>query len=130
MRIFLILGIWVLPGVLPYPFNFNFGFSIVGLYCAFLVFLGLKNCGYVLNFHFFNHALQYLGSRSYPIYLSHVLAIAIGLSLEKNTCQLGNSLFPTKSIVIVFSTLLILVFSEVSYQIFEKQFQSSRVALT
>ena len=129
LSIFLILGIWILPGVLPYPFNLNFGFSIVGVYCVFLVFLASKNCGYVLNIPLLNHALSYLGSRSYSIYLSHVLAIAIALSLEKNISLLGIPLVSIKSIVIGLSFLLILIFSELSFQICEKPFQSSRLKI-
>lgn len=123
----LIFVIWVIPGI---PVDgtevlmHSIGFFVVGLAATLLVFLASKESGWVLNIPFLKNILEYLGSRSYGIYLSHFAFIRLKPTiLTLFYYQLPRWVELSPSGVFLQNALAwlgILLVSEISFRLLEK----------
>ena len=73
----MILVIWTLPGIASDPFVYNAGYVLMGLFSAGLVFLASREEGWVFEIPFLRKFLEFVGGRSYFIYLSHFAFIKL-----------------------------------------------------
>jgi peptidoglycan/LPS O-acetylase OafA/YrhL len=123
--VFLFL-LWVMPTIFPYPFNNFMGQTIYGLFALGLVFLATYEKGFIGNAPVLGKMLEYIGSRSYSIYLAHVAFISLNI-------QWGNDLIPwfgeaTLNLpsILWLRFLLILIVSilaaEITYRLIERPF--------
>lgn len=124
--IFIVL-LWCSPSMFPPPFKYSFGLTIYGLYALGLVFLASFERGYIFNYKYINRILEYIGERSYTLYLSHVGIICLDI-LFSNWLTLHYPTFSnwflqrTSGILIHFSLLLIvaIAISDIMYRLIEK----------
>lgn len=123
----LVTVIWVLPGI-PQDGNGNhmhvFGYVVVGLSASILVFLASKEEGWILNIPILKNILEYVGGRSYCIYLAHFAFVRLRptlLSLYYG--QIPRWVETTPKGVFLQNTLMwigLLVVSELCYRLLEK----------
>ena len=71
--------LWSLPALVPASWKFEWGFSLYALVAGFLIHLASFERGVVFSIPYVSRALEYIGSRSYGIYLAHVPMIRLYL---------------------------------------------------
>lgn len=123
----LLAVIWILPGI-PQDGNGNhmhvFGYVVIGLSASVLVFLASKEEGWILNIPILKNILEYVGGRSYCIYLAHFAFVRLRptlLSLYYG--QIPRWVETTPKGVFLQNTLMwigLLVVSELCYRLLEK----------
>ena len=107
ISLILLLGIYL-------PFFVN---EIIALSISFIIFyLSVNNKNNVLNKVIFNKVTNVLGKYSYGIYMYHTLAIICAIEVCSNS-NIDKRLF-----IYLFSVIFTLLFSYLSYNIFEKFF--------
>ncbi|MGZ3696758.1 MAG: acyltransferase family protein, partial [Bdellovibrionota bacterium] len=69
-----LVGVWVFPNLYMDARFYGLGYTLTWISAGILVLLAGLNSGMVLEYRFLKTSLEYLGSRSYGIYLIHVPA--------------------------------------------------------
>lgn len=117
----IIIILWALPGIVSIDFTYNMGFVVTGLFSALLVYLASLRNGWILDFPFISKFLEFVGDRSYFIYLSHFAFIRLNdyiyINLNLTPFYMENILVLTIKSVVTF--VEILFFSQIFYKYFE-----------
>lgn len=66
------LTLWAAPGVFSEDMRLGFGFTVYGAIALVLVALASREQGYIFSVPGLSTVLEYLGSRSYGVYFSHL----------------------------------------------------------
>lgn len=127
LPLFFLMLLWCGTSVLPPPFNSNFGLTIYGLFALGLVLLASFEKNYIFNYKYLNKILEFIGERSYTIYLSQIGFICLDI-LFTNWLKLhypevfGYLMEKTPGIILHCLLLLstIIAVSDVVYRIIEK----------
>jgi peptidoglycan/LPS O-acetylase OafA/YrhL len=121
------LGIlFLLPGISGDSFRQNIGLNAYNILGGAAVFIAATARGCVFSAPFISTLLNYIGSRSYSLYLAHILAISISTAIR--SYGFGYSLdvtsLPIHVLIMDFclSALLATGMAEVSYRFIEKPF--------
>ncbi len=124
---FFLMLLWSGPSVLPPPFNSNFGLTIYGLYASGLVLLASFEKNYIFNYKYLNRILEFIGERSYTVYLSQIGFVCLDILwtnwLKLNYPSTFNYLMLTKPGIILHCILLLTVIitvSDIMYRLIEK----------
>ncbi len=110
---FLIFVLWSLSGLTSDKFAYNSGYIVAGMISTALVYLASFNKNLVLNLPFINRLLEFIGSRSYCIYLSHFAFIKLNILVINNNDFKIPELYKTSLVgqtiqsMIIFSAILI-----------------------
>ncbi len=75
--------VWAVPSHLPANVYFHEGLTATWFFCAILVTYASFDRGYIFDVPVLGRALEYLGARSYGIYLLHIPASRINEALER-----------------------------------------------
>jgi len=66
-----IMVIWTINGIAPAPIRYGFSYVVVAFFAGILVYLASLETGWILEVPVLRRVLEYIGSRSYGIYLGH-----------------------------------------------------------
>lgn len=127
LPLFFLTLLWCGVSVLPVPFNVNLGLTVYAMFGTGLVFLATFERNYIFGYKYLREALEYIGERSYTIYLSHIAMLCLDILLV-NWLEASYSethLWLTKSnLGIVAHFVLVLsatiVVSDIGYRVVEK----------
>jgi peptidoglycan/LPS O-acetylase OafA/YrhL len=118
--------LFIIPGISGEPFRSNVGLNAYGLFSGFAVFVAGLSCGCVINVPIISKILEYIGARSYSIYLCHLLAInsvtairSFGFGYPLEVTHLPMAVLMTDFFA---SLVLTLLAAEVSYRLVEQRF--------
>lgn len=125
--VILITVIWVLPGIpkiIGEDYMHVFGFAVIGLTASVLVFLASKEEGWILNIPVLRNILEYIGGRSYCIYLGHFAFVRLRPTLlSLYYSQIPRWVETTPKGLFLQNVLMwvgLLVISELCYRLLEK----------
>lgn len=120
----LIYAIASYPLWAPDPFRVNLGLTLVASFGAVLVWLASFERGYILDVPGLRQVLDYIGARSYSMYLAHIAALIVMLHYTDKfrpqlpewwlNGHLGNSL------QFVLFTVITIIVSDISYRLIER----------
>jgi len=132
MRLVILPGALVLiaclPGSLPDSLMHTVGFIALWLLGGVLVAFAGMDRGYVLEFPILAPVLEYIGSRSYALYLLHIPASSIEVRFKTIYPRYGelvaakNPEWPWKEVLVLFA--LALFMAEVLHRIVERPFMA------
>lgn len=108
----------------PDPFRVNLGFTCAAMLGVLLVWLASFERGLVLEIPFVSRLLEYIGSRSYSMYLAHIAILVIMLHNANSYASMApawlfNSPVGGVMLFILFVTLTTIA-AELSYRFVEK----------
>ncbi len=122
----LIFVLWSLPGLASDEFSYNSGYVALGLIASALVFLAQLEKGWILNIPVIKNLLQYIGTRSYCVYLSHFAFIHLNQTILSNKAfKLPNFIMNETSgsiLQLIFVWAIMLLFAELFYRVLEEPF--------
>jgi peptidoglycan/LPS O-acetylase OafA/YrhL len=78
-----IMVIWSINGIADPPVRYGFSYVIVAIFAGVLVYLASLETGWILDVPILRNILEYIGSRSYGIYLGHFAFIRLKPTLLK-----------------------------------------------
>lgn len=124
----LLMFLWIFPGFSPRDFFNGLGFIIAGVVSTFLVFIASKDDGLILEFPVLKNILEYIGSRSYGIYLCHLHFVRLRPTLLTLFHYQLPEWFKTEFIGVTLQYLLIwvamIVSSEILFRLLERPFMN------
>ncbi len=114
----LVVGMALLPAT---PNQIQAGTGLLALLCAFYVYLASLDAGYLFNDNWFRKILIWLGTRSYSIYLIHIIAYRFSYEVMYQFTEPGFRFSPANSslLALIAFPLLFLV-SELNYRFVEQ----------
>lgn len=92
LQFIFLIPLWVAFKVFPEPFKYNLGLTVSGILGGALVFLASLERGFILNYRYIKEVLEFIGERSYTLYLSHTAVISLDI-LFTNWIELQSSDF-------------------------------------
>ncbi len=119
----LLFLVWSLVYYLPPSINLDIGLTIYALFAAALVFMAALNRNFVFNIPYVSKALEFVGSRSYAIYLCHIAAVTLWMHYSSLYSPFGPWFFESNAgrwLQLPFLWAIILVFAEFSHRCIEK----------
>jgi peptidoglycan/LPS O-acetylase OafA/YrhL len=117
--------IWLLPGVVPTAVSHQMGFVMLWMFSSVLVFMASLDRGTILNIPVLRRLIEYIGSRSYGIYLIHMPVVYLWQECNKRY-QMHFDMWRDKTSDLFvqgfFHIVLLLILVEISYRCVEKPF--------
>jgi peptidoglycan/LPS O-acetylase OafA/YrhL len=116
--------LWTLPAILPFHFMHQFGFVSLWVISGILVYLASLGNNYILGWKGVSSSFEYLGSRSYSLYLNHNVVYVIRQEI------LSKNLLPSEwvvnplgvSVQFLVCFLIMILFAEITYRFIETRF--------
>jgi peptidoglycan/LPS O-acetylase OafA/YrhL len=115
--------VWAIPRSLPTPTYFHQGFISGWFLSGVLVGYAALDRGYVLDIPVLRNVLEYIGSRSYAVYLLHIPALRLLGLLRQRDVRFERFAVQSPWLNWGFLVLVTLAASEVSWQLLEAPMQ-------
>lgn len=125
----LIFVLWSLSGLTSDKFAYNSGYIVAGMISTALVYLASFNKNLVLNFPFINKFLEFIGSRSYCIYLSHFAFIRLNIFVVNNPNLKIPELYKAGQFGQTIQSMMIFSVILITSQIFYKYLEQPSIKL-
>ncbi|HLD51086.1 hypothetical protein A3K34_01820 [candidate division WWE3 bacterium RIFOXYC1_FULL_40_10] len=125
----LLAVIWITPSLTQDNYRYYLNYIVVAVFATVLVFLASKEKGWVLNMKGLRRVLEYVGARSYVIYLSHFLFIRLRAALfyiyNPLVAKFYDNFLPYPATVHLFfqhsfAWVMIIIAAELCYRFMEK----------
>lgn len=122
----LLISLWLIPGFTNPDYFNGVGFIVAGLTVASLVFIASKKQELVLNIPILRNILEYIGSRSYCIYLCHLHFVRLRPTLISQYDHSLPEWFKTGTSGLTLQYIMIwigmIIVSEIAYRCIEVPF--------
>ena len=113
-----LIGMWILPNVLPGLACVNEGYVLYWLLASLVVAIASLEKEIVLEIPYLKIVLEYLGERSYGIYLSNLVCLRfISETMSRAHLSINSPYF---SFELFISMILILIISDLTFRWIEK----------
>lgn len=117
----LFVGMAILPAT---PNQIQVGTGLLAFICIILVYLASLDQGYILKDSWFRKILIWLGSRSYSIYLIHIITFRLSYEILYQFTPIGFRFSPKDSFsLMLIAYPLLFIISEINYRFIEQPFR-------